>query len=248
MKAHEEELRSTLLSTVSHDLRTPLGAITGAATSLRDDATNLSSEERRKLAEAICGEAERLDRLIGNLLDMTRLQFGGIQLKRQWVSLDDVIASALGRIDRLLDGRVVRTQLPEGVLLLSVDRALLEQVFVNLLENAAKYTPKELPVDIVGRKAGGAWEIDVADRGPGIDSSIREKIFDKFFRGPNEHTPGAGLGLAICRGIAQAHGGSLILEARPGGGSIFRVTLPSPSDSPALTDEPLGVPGMESRS
>jgi two-component system sensor histidine kinase KdpD len=245
IRAREEELRSSLLSTVSHDLRTPLAAITGAASTLRDDPSKLSPEEHRRLAAAICGEADRLDRLIGNLLDMTRLQFGGVQLKRQWVSLDDVVASALARVERAVDGRAVNVQLPDGVLLMSVERALLEEVFVNLLENASKYTPRQSPVDIVGRRTTAAWEIDVADRGPGIDISLREKVFEKFYRGPNQGTPGAGLGLSICRGIAEAHGGSLILEGRPGGGALFRIVLPTALNAPPLPEEPLGVPGVE---
>jgi two-component system sensor histidine kinase KdpD len=237
LRAREEELRSTLLSTVSHDLKAPLATITGAATTLRDDPSKLSSEERKRIADAICREADRLDRLIGNLLDMTRLEFGGVQLNRQWVSLDDVVASALGSIERAIEGRRVNTQLPDGALPLLVDRALLEQVFVNLVENASKYTPPESPIDIVVRRTESAWEIEVADRGPGIESSLREKVFEKFYRGPNQAKPGAGLGLSICRGIAEAHGGSLVLEARPGGGSVFRMVLPTMLNAPSISEE-----------
>lgn len=245
LRAREEELRSTLLSTVSHDLRTPLAVISGAATTLRDTPATLAPHGHSELAGAICDEADRLGRLIDNLLDMTRLQFGGVRLKRQWVSLEDLVASSLNRVQRVLEGRAVEVHLPEGVHVLSVERALMEEVFVNLLENASKYTPPGTPIDIVERMTEDAWEIEVADRGPGIDASLREKVFEKFYRGPAVEKPGAGLGLAICRGILEAHGGSIFVDARPGGGSVFRMVLPFAVNSSPVPADPLAASSTE---
>lgn len=242
VRAREEELRSALLSSVSHDLRTPLAAMAGAATALRDAPENLASAERADLAETICEEVDRLERLIDNLLDMTRLQFGRVRPKPRWFSLDEVIDSALTRNERKLRGRSVNVNLSESTFLVFADPTLIEQVFVNLLENAAKYTPPGSPIDIVGRVTEDGWDVEVADRGPGIDRVFREKVFEKFYRGPHDDRRGAGLGLAICRGAVEAHGGSLTVEARAGGGATFRMVLPSAPD----TAPSLGDPGAHS--
>jgi two-component system sensor histidine kinase KdpD len=223
-----EAVRSALLSTVSHDLRTPLAAITGAATTLRDVGGGLTDEQRRELLDAICEEAERLERLVSNLLDMTRVEAGALQLRPEWVPIEEVVGSALARVEAGLAGREVTIDIPATLPLVSVDPVLLEHLFVNLLENAVKYTPAGAPIEIRARVSHGAVEADVADRGPGLPESDREidRLFEKFSRGGQPGVPGAGLGLAICRGIVQAHGGTLAAENRPGGGALFRLRLP----------------------
>ncbi len=261
LRARTEEMRSSLLSAVSHDLRTPLASITGAATSLRDDQ-NLSSTTRGELVEAICGEAERLERLVANLLDMTRLESGALSLRRDWVPVDELVSSALTRLESRLGERPVRVDLPAGLPLVLVDPVLFEQLLVNLLENAAKYTPPGSPIELAARAiatsegaasagssagAGQAVVLDIRDHGPGIPAGDEEKVFAKFFRGATATAGvvGAGLGLAICRGIAEAHGGSIIVvdpatrraEHRDGPGALFRVTLPTGGAPPQMLAE-----------
>ncbi|WP_242336390.1 MULTISPECIES: sensor histidine kinase [Anaeromyxobacter] len=231
LRAKTEELRSGLLSSVSHDLRTPLAAITGAASTLRAEA-ELDAATRRDLTDAICEEAERLERLVANLLDMTRLDSGTVEPKREWVPLVEVIGGALTRLERRLAGRPVTTTLPDDLPLVSIDPVLLEQLFRNLLENAAKYTPPGSPLDIRAERDGGTLSVDVADRGPGIPSGDEERIFERFHRGAHAGVRGVGLGLPIARAIAQVHGGRLVAANRPGGGAVFRLTLPLPSERP----------------
>ncbi|MDB4985856.1 MAG: osmosensitive channel signal transduction histidine kinase [Myxococcaceae bacterium] len=230
LHARTEELRSSLLSAVSHDLRTPLASITGAATSLRDDP-HLSALTRADLLGSICDETERLERLVVNLLDMTRLESGGLSPKRDWVPLDELLGAALTRLEHQLGKRLIVTRIDPEVPLLSVDPVLMQQVFVNLLENAAKYTPVDTPLELTGKRLDGLICIDVADRGPGLGGD-QERIFEKFFRGAKSGAVGAGLGLAICRGIVEAHGGTLSAEDRVGGGAMFRIRLPAPTGLP----------------
>jgi two-component system sensor histidine kinase KdpD len=225
LRAQTEELRSTLLSTVSHDLRTPLAAITGAATSLRD-TEELSPATRHELADTVCSEAERLERLVSNLLDMTRLDSGAVPLKREWVPADEIIGSPLTRLERLLAGRSVKVSVQQGTPLLAVDPVLFEQVLVNLLENAVRHTPGGTPIEVAATHGDGWISLEVRDRGPGVPAEHPERVFDRFFRGTNAGGAGAGLGLAICRAIATAHGGTIAAANRPGGGAIFRVQLP----------------------
>ncbi len=231
LRAKTEELRSSLLSAVSHDLRTPLAAITGAGTMLRD-AGALDAALQRELVETVCEEAERLERLVSNLLDMTRLDSGAVEPKREWVPLIEVIGSALTRLERRLTGRTVTTAIGDDVPLLSVDPVLIEQLFVNLLENAAKYTPPGSEIDVRAAREGGTLVVDVGDRGPGIPAGDEERVFERFHRGEHTGVRGVGLGLPIARAIAQAHGGRLVAANRPGGGAVFRLTLPLPANPP----------------
>src|SRR6185295_19829988 len=149
LRARTEEMRSSLLSAVSHDLRTPLAAITGAATALRDNA--IPDPTRRELVEAICDEAERLERLVANLLDMTRLESGALQVRREWVPADELVGVALARVEARLVGRPIEIDVPRDAPLLDVDAILIEEVLVNLLENAAKYTPAGTPIALRAR-------------------------------------------------------------------------------------------------
>jgi K+-sensing histidine kinase KdpD len=244
LRAATEEMRSSLLSAVSHDLRTPLATITGAATTLRDGGTGVDGGQREELLQMICEEADRLERLVTNLLDMTQLASGSLRVRREWTSLEEIVGSALARLDARLAGRAVRTDLPEDLPLFSGDAVLLEQVLVNLLENAAKYTPAESAVEISARADGRGMTVDVADHGPGLPPGDEARIFEKFVRGRQARGPGAGLGLAICRGIVEAHGGTLTAENRAGGGALFRLSLPrvgEPPGAPPDLDAAAGV-------
>jgi two-component system sensor histidine kinase KdpD len=232
LKARAEEMKSTLLSTVSHDLRTPLAAITGAATTLRDGQLPSTGTERRELLDTICEEADRLERLVRNLLDMTKVESGALQVKRDWVPLEEIVGSALTRLEGSLVGRPVAISLPPDLPLLSVDAVLLEQVFVNLLENAIKYTPAGSELDIQARTDRDTVVVTVSDRGPGLPARAETRVFEKFFRAAGPAIPGAGLGLAICRGVVDAHGGTITAANREGGGASFVITLPVPKNSP----------------
>lgn len=238
LRAKTEELRSGLLASVSHDLRTPLAVITGAASTLRADPA-LEPETRRDLSDAICEEAERLERLVANLLDMTRLDAGAVEPRREWVPLVEVLGGALTRLDPRLAGRRVVTALPDDLPLVSLDPVLVEQLFVNLLENAAKYTPAGSTVEIGARREGDTLCVEVADRGPGIPPGDEERIFERFHRGAHAGVRGVGLGLPIARAIAQAHGGRLVAANRAGDGAVFRLTLPMSSEPPRAA-EPVG--------
>jgi len=227
-----ERLRTSLLSSLSHDLRTPLGSITGAATTLLEDAA-ISPDVRRELMETVLGEARRMNRLIGNLLDMVRLETGALQAQKEWQPLEEPVAGALMRLADVLKDRRVDVQLPSDLPLVPVDAVLMEQVFVNLLENAAKHTPAGTPIDLSAVARNGEVLVEVADRGPGIPAGEEERVFAKFYRLPmSEAAGGVGLGLAICRGIITAHGGRMWVEHRPGGGAAFRFTLPIGSGPP----------------
>lgn len=234
-RAREEELRGSLLSSVSHDLRTPLAGITGAAETILQNEEALGADVRRDLVQTIYDEAERLGRLVTNLLDMTRLETGTVALRTDWVSLEDTIGSALSRLEKRLAGRDVQVALAPDLPLLALDEVLFEQMVLNLLENACKYTPPGSPIRIAARVQGGRVLVEVADRGPGLPAGKEEKIFDKFYR-IDKRAHGFGLGLAICRAIAVAHGGTITAENRPGGGAVFRITLPigaGPPEEPA---------------
>jgi two-component system sensor histidine kinase KdpD len=234
LRAKAEEMRSSLLSAVSHDLRTPLAAITGAATTMRGDVGLVDETTRKELLDSICEEAERLEKLVANLLDMMRLESGAIGLKRDWIPLEEIVGSALTRLEGKLADRDVQIELPRSLPLLSVDPVLFEQVFSNLFENALKYTPSNSPICIRARVSDNSVIIEVADSGPGLAVGSEEKIFEKFFRGNHAGTAGVGLGLPICKGIVEAHGGTLRAENRPEGGALFRITLPIIENAPQV--------------
>jgi two-component system sensor histidine kinase KdpD len=220
-----EEMRSSLLSAVSHDLRTPLASITGAASTLRTQADKLSPEVRHELLDSISEEAERMSRLVSNLLDMTRLE-SGIELRRDLCPLEEIVGAALQRMEPQLGRREVVTHLPESLPLVYVDDVLLGQLVVNLIENAVKYTPSGSALEIAAEATPDAVELEIRDRGPGFAPADGERIFEKFYRGKSEGIRGAGLGLAICKAIVMAHRGTIEAFNRPGGGAIFRIRLP----------------------
>ena len=237
LERETERMRSTLLGAIGHDLRTPLAAIHGAAGTLLLPG-EIPESTRRDLLTMIQDESERLAHLLGNLLDLTRLESGVLQAQKEWQPLEEVVGSALGRLERREGIQPVQVNLPPDLPLVPLDAALMEQVLINLLTNAQRHAP--------GREVElRAWSepdwlfLEVADRGPGVPEAFREQIFDKFFRLPGAGEGGVGLGLAICRAILQAHGGEIRAEARPGGGTVFRIGLPLPGEPPAL---PEGAP------
>ena len=232
VQVEAEQLRSTLLSSVSHDLRTPLAVMKGAASTLVADDAKLTPTVRKDLHTAILEEAERLDRQVRNLLDMTRLESGAVRLKKEWYPLQEIVGATWSRMESRLGTRTVTIRV-DAELLAPVDNVLIEQVLVNLLENAAKYTPAGTPIDVSASRAGTEIVVEVADRGPGIPDDEHERIFDKFHRGPSERTKGGvGLGLTICRAIVVAHGGRIWIEDRPGGGAAFKFVLPLEGQPP----------------
>jgi two-component system sensor histidine kinase KdpD len=230
LSAERERLRGTLLSSVSHDLRTPLAAITGAASSLLEDVS-LGGEPRRELTQTIYEEALRLNRLVGNLLDMTRLEAASVELKREWQSVEEVVGAALSRVEARLGGRHLETDVPLDLPLVPIDALLVQQLLVNLLENAVKYTPAGATICVSARAQEGAVELDVADDGPGLPPGDEALVFEKFHRSAGGHD-GFGLGLAIARAIATAHGGTIRAENLRPRGVRFRISLPVAGSPP----------------
>jgi two-component system, OmpR family, sensor histidine kinase KdpD len=224
--AETERTRSALLSAVSHDVRTPLASIAGAASALATGA-GLDEAARAELLSTISEEAARLTHLIGDLLDLTRLESGDLTVTKEPYPLEEIVDSALQRLEHVLAGReVVRAQ-PEEVLVAPVDPVLLEQVLLNLLENAAKYTPPGSPLEVRLSATAGEARIEVADRGPGLPPGEEARVFERFYRVADGHRArGTGLGLTVCEAIVRAHQGRITAENRAGGGALFRVTLP----------------------
>ncbi|MGH7317188.1 MAG: ATP-binding protein, partial [Candidatus Rokuibacteriota bacterium] len=235
--AETERLRNSLLSSVSHDLRTPLASITGAASTLLESDTGLDAATRRDLLEALHEEADRLNRLVQNLLEMTRLEAGALQPQTEWHSVEEVVGAALGHFGKVLAERAVTIRVPADLPLVPMDDVLVEQVLINLIDNALKYTPVESPIEVTATDTGGAVLVEVADRGPGLPAGEERRIFEKLHR--TEASPsarGAGLGLAICHGIIRAHGGRIWAENRRGGGVAVRFTLPVKEAPPILIE------------
>jgi two-component system sensor histidine kinase KdpD len=233
-------MRTSLLSAVSHDLRTPLAAITGAGSALRMAPGQLGAEQHAELVDTICDEAGRMDRLIGNILDMVRLEAGGPAARREWVPLEELVGPALARLEDRLGDREVLLDLPSDLPLIPVDPVLFEHLVFNLVENAVKHAPGAGPIELSARAGEGWVQVEVADRGPGLPPGDERRVFEKFYRGPTARGAGMGLGLAICRSIALVHDGSLTAENRPGGGAIFRLRLPFLDRPPEI--DPFGDP------
>lgn len=227
IEAEAERLRNTLLSAVSHDLRTPLAVIEGASSTLLDEKANLEDSTKDALLQTIVGETEYLHRMIGNLLDASRLEAGQVRLNREWQSLEELIGAVLHRSRHLLSGRPLEVHLPRDLPFISSDGVLLSQVFMNLLENAAKFSPSDSPIRIEGRLLGKEVEISVQDHGRGIDPSEISRVFERFFRGRTDQPRnGSGLGLAVSEAIVKLHNGKIVAENAKDGGAIFRVFLP----------------------
>ncbi|MGY6240030.1 DUF4118 domain-containing protein [Burkholderia ambifaria] len=263
-----ERLRNSLLSAISHDLRTPLTTIVGFSSMLANaraaaphtPAAERSAQREGELVDAIHDEALRMTGIVTNLLDMARLQAGSVQLKREWSLLEETVGAALAACKRVLAQHPARVSLPADLPLLQMDAVLMERLFTNLFENAAKYTPADTPIDIGAERVTDDGHpfvrVHVDDHGPGLPSGMETRIFDKFTRGEKESaTPGIGLGLAICRAIVEAHGGRIgaLNRTGPDGrvtGARFWFTLPvdTPPAVPAVPDDDLDVPGASSPS
>lgn len=237
LRARTEELRSALLSTVSHDLRTPLAAITGAATTLLSGEAVVPPEARRELLASVRDEAARLERLVANLLEMTRLASGPLALRRAWVPLDEIVGAAFTRVEATLAGHPATADVPPDLPLAELDPVLFEHVLVNLLENAARHTPPGTPVRVAARADAGCVELAVSDEGPGFPEGDLARLFEPFVRGGTPRAPGSGLGLAIARGIVEAHGGTIRAERPPGGGASVVVRLPRRREPPSVPAE-----------
>lgn len=223
-----EQLRSSLLSCVSHDLRTPLSTISGAASTLLDEQNTLSTASRRELLHSLADEATRLNQIVSKLLDMTRLDAPGFKLQKEWYPLEELVGSALNRLRSLLAGHDIRTSLPDDLPLVEVDGVLVEEVLANLLENAARYTPPGSLIEIRAEHFNEHVLIEVLDNGPGLAPGTEHDVFRRFVRQrPSTDRSGTGLGLAICDAVIRLHGGKIGAENRPEGGARFWFTIPS---------------------
>jgi two-component system sensor histidine kinase KdpD len=235
VRVETEQMRSSLLSAVSHDLRTPLASITGAASSLLTHKNQMDPATQQELLESIAQEAHRLSRLVNNLLEMTRLESGAVEVSRGWHSMEEIVGAALNRLESALRSRPVRVDMPAELPLVSVDDVLLEQVFINLLENAVKYTPDGSEILVSATVDGDKVIVEVADQGRGFTPGDEMRVFEKFYRGPAQGARGAGLGLAICRAIVTAHGGTIKAENRAEGGALIRIVIPTGGQAPPVT-------------
>jgi two-component system sensor histidine kinase KdpD len=232
-----EKLQAALLNSISHDLRTPLAAITGALSSLHDDSAILNGQARQELLSNAYEEAERLNNLVANLLDMSRLEAGALRIRTTDVDIEDLLGVALSNLARRLHDRQVVMETTDDLPLVAGDFVLLVRVLVNLLDNADKYAPPGSAITLRSFVRGSELLVQVLDQGPGVPEGEREHIFDKFYRaetgapeaGQRPSPPdrsGTGLGLSISKGIVEAHRGRIWVENRPGGGAIFTVALP----------------------
>ncbi len=236
--AETERARNTLLSAVSHDLRTPLASVTGALGALLAPGSNLTDEARRRLLVSSHTQSERLGRLVTNLLELARVEAGG-GIEKTWYPLDELVASAVEHARPALGGRRVDVALPAEVVQVRVDGVLVEQVLVNLLDNAAKHTPAKSPVELRVEAEADEVVVLVLDRGAGIPEDDLDRVFEAFRRlRSRRDAEGTGLGLALCRAIVTAHGGRITAENRPGGGSVFRVRIPREEEPAAPAEEP----------
>ncbi|TVU88595.1 sensor histidine kinase [Vreelandella titanicae] len=243
----QERLRSALLSSVSHDLRTPLASIIGAASSLRTLDAQLSQQDRFALLDGVLSESERLNRYIQNLLDMTRLGHGDMKIERDWVAFDDLVTSALKRLGSALEGFQVAKNWANNLPLLYVHPALIEQALVNVLENAARFSPLHGRITIEAQCSDensdgdhSVLQFSVSDQGPGIPAALRERVFDMFVTGNegDRSLHGSGLGLAICRGMLGAHAGQIHASPGPDGvGTRITMTLPLSAPSKEAEDD-----------
>lgn len=225
LQMETERLRNTLLSAVSHDLRTPLTGITGAASLLIDDE-QLDTHKRRDLAESILDESDRLNQLVANLLDLTRLEAGAITPQFVLQPIEEVIEVVLSRLQRQLRLHPIQMQLAPDLHPVLIDALLIQQVLTNLLDNAFKFAEPHTAIDLTGYETESDLVIEVADRGPGFPPGEEQKLFEKFYRVDGQTKSGTGIGLAICRGIIELHHGTISAENRMGGGALFRFTLP----------------------
>lgn len=223
-EAQRQQLQSTFLAAISHDLRTPLAAIVAAASSLQTQRERLDAAAQARLLQSIVNEANYLSGMSDNTLQLLRLAEPGQTLQRSWESLEEIVGAVLGRVRQHDPARRIRSRVPEALPLVRADAVLLSQLLINLLDNALKYSEGEVELSVEPRES--RLEVCVKDRGPGIPEAEREAVFQPYVRGDRAGRRGTGLGLAVCRAIAQAHGAQLLLRPRAGGGSCFCLQLP----------------------
>jgi len=229
----KEGLQAALLNSISHDLRTPLASIIGVLSSLQEEGMGLDDTAKKNLVQVASEEAERLNHLITNLLDMSRIEAGAIRIVKQPSDVQDIISVALDQSGSRSGNRPIKLKLPSELPLVSVDFGLIVQVLVNILDNALKYSAPDSPIEISGWQVAQQLELEIADHGIGIPPEDLLRVFDKFYRVQRPHNvPGTGLGLSICKGIVEAHGGRIWAENRPGGGAIIKLTLPIEDSNP----------------
>jgi two-component system sensor histidine kinase KdpD len=236
-----ERLRAALLSSISHDLRTPLAAMIGAASGLRTLDRQISEADREELLDTILSEGARLDRYIQNLLDMTRLGHGGLKLARDWVAVDDLLGAVLTRLHEPLRRHRVSVTVASGLPLLHVHPALIEQALVNVIENAAKFSPPDSAIHMGARRGDGEVVLSVSDQGAGIAPAERRRVFDLFYTtaAGDRGRHGSGLGLAIANGMIAAHGGRIEIADGPDGrGTTFSLHIPLVDLPPDPDDDP----------
>jgi two-component system sensor histidine kinase KdpD len=227
LEAETERIRSTLLASISHDLRTPLAVMTGASSSLAEGGERLSPADRTALAHSIYDQARDMSEQVAKVLQMTRLETGAIALERDWAAIPEIAGSVLARLSERLAGHRLVVDFPADLPLVRVDATLIDQALANLVENAARHTPAGTLVRVRGQHQGNELIVSVEDFGLGIDDQNIERVFDKFHRGASAGAGGGvGLGLAICRAIVRLHQGRVWAERLPGGGAAFRFTLP----------------------
>jgi two-component system sensor histidine kinase KdpD len=229
----EERLRNALLNAVSHDIKTPLASIYGAATTLLEEQKRLAEAERTELLQSIAEQAERLNRIVTNLLEMTRLE-SGFEVRRDWQPLEEIVGAALNRLKNPLGDRPVVVHIPADLPLICVDDVLMEEVFTNILENAVKYTPQAAPIEITAERTGADITVLIRDHGPGFTPGDEERVFEKFYRGKTNGESGVGLGLAICRAVINGHGGAISARNSEAGGAVIRIELPIGGAPPQL--------------
>lgn len=227
VEAEESRLRAALFSSVTHDLRTPLASITAAATSLEDTHASFTAEDRRDLLETIRQEAERLNRLVGNLMDLARIRAGALTPAKAPAGVDEIIEGVLARLQPRLAGREVRLMVRGDLPEIPIDVVQIDQVLTNLIENALKFSQAGSEIAISAAQWHGSIEVRVSDRGRGIPLEERERVFEPFARADGDPNNGTGLGLSIARAIVQAHGGRMWIDATPGGGTTLVFTLPA---------------------
>jgi two-component system, OmpR family, sensor histidine kinase KdpD len=244
LRVETEEMRNSLLSSVSHDLRTPLAVIAGVSANLLAREPHGDGDARREGLQTIAAESQRLSRLVDNLLNMTRLEAGVVTLDKQWHVLEEIVGSALNRTQKELSRHEVKVKIPPDFSLMLLDGVLVEQVFVNLLENAARYTPAGSRIEISANRMGTQLEIRVADNGPGLTPGSESRVLEKFYRGQpasGDNRRGVGLGLAICQAIVRAHGGRIAASNRSGGGAEFVITLRAEESPPRVVLDEIAV-------
>ena len=230
--AETEQIRNTLLASISHDLRTPLAVIEGASSALSDPAMNFDDEARCSLLARIAAKSREMSEIIANVLDLMRLESGQVTLRLDWVMMDDVVNAALQRRATDLHQHPVTVRIATDLPPVQVDGSLLLQALINLLENVVRHTPTGTPVTVAAEKEGSSVRVTIDDAGPGLPPGDLDRLFAKFHRGREENIRGgAGLGLSICRAIISAHGGRIHASQRPGGGARFSFTLPLVSSS-----------------